>query len=159
MKNLLFKGPLAHLCWIGGLLAVGCLVIVTLGNAQGTFNQPGNVLITDQFNNRVIEIDPSGNIVWQFGLGPGNTTPSSIIGTNDAERVGTLTLMSGTGIPPPQSLTARRAVPITACSSSISVATSSGNTASLALRDPGSTSSIRRCRTPICISRAETTMY
>lgn len=100
MKNLLFRGPLAHLCWIGGLLAVGCLVTVTLGNAQSTFNQPGNILITDQFNNRVIEIDPSGNIVWQFGLGPGNTTPSSIIGTNDAERVGTLTLMSGTGIPP-----------------------------------------------------------
>ena len=64
------------------------------------FNQPGNILITDQFNNRVIEIDPAGDIVWQFGLGPGNTTPSSIIGTNDAERVGTLTLMAGTGIPP-----------------------------------------------------------
>ena len=64
------------------------------------FNQAGNILITDQFNNRVIEIDPAGNIVWQFGLGPGNTTPSSIIGTNDAERVGTLTLMAGTGIPP-----------------------------------------------------------
>lgn len=64
------------------------------------FNQPGNILITDQFNNRVIEIDPAGNIVWQFGLGPGNTTPNSIIGTNDAERVGTLTLMAGTGIPP-----------------------------------------------------------
>ena len=64
------------------------------------FNQPGNILITDQFNNRVIEIDPAGDIVWQFGLGPGNTTSSSIIGTNDAERVGMLTLMAGTGIPP-----------------------------------------------------------
>jgi len=27
------------------------------------FNQPGNILITDQFNNRVIEIDPAGDIV------------------------------------------------------------------------------------------------
>jgi hypothetical protein len=68
-------------------------------NAGSEFNQPGNILITDQFNNRVIEIDPQGNIVWVFGLGPGNITPSSIIGTNDAERVGNLTLMSGTGIP------------------------------------------------------------
>lgn len=70
------------------------------GNAQSAFNQPGNILITDQFNNRVIEIDPTGNIVWQFGNGPGDTSANSIVGTNDAERVGALTLMSGTGIPP-----------------------------------------------------------
>jgi outer membrane protein assembly factor BamB len=62
--------------------------------------QPGNILITDQFNNRVIEIDPAGNIVWRFGNGPGDTSANAIVGTNDAERVGDLTLMSGTGIPP-----------------------------------------------------------
>ena len=72
---------------------------VGIAIAGSTFNRPGNILVTDQFNNRVIEIDPAGNIVWQFGSGPGNTTPSAIIGTNDAERVGTLTLMAGTGIP------------------------------------------------------------
>ena len=83
-----------------GLLALGGLLLAAPGSAQSSkFNQPGNILITDQFNNRVIEIDPAGNIVWQFGSGPGNTTPSAIIGTNDAERVGDLTLMSGTGIP------------------------------------------------------------
>src|SRR6266852_4182507 len=64
------------------------------------FNQMGNILITDQFNNRVIEIDPAGNIVWQFGNGPGDTSANAIAGTNDAERVGSLTLISGTGIPP-----------------------------------------------------------
>src|SRR5439155_7281436 len=64
------------------------------------FNNPGNILITDQFNNRVIEIDPGGNIVWQFGNGPGETSANAIVGTNGAERVGDLTLMSGTGIPP-----------------------------------------------------------
>jgi hypothetical protein len=67
---------------------------------NGTFNQPGNILITDQFNNRVIEISPSGSIVWQFGNGPGDTSANAIAGTNDAERVGSLTLMSGTGVPP-----------------------------------------------------------
>jgi hypothetical protein len=66
----------------------------------GGFNNPGNILITDQFNNRVIEISPSGQIVWQFGHGPNDLTARSILGTNDAERVGDLTLMSGTGIPP-----------------------------------------------------------
>jgi len=62
------------------------------------FNQSGNILISDQFNNRVIEVTPRGEIVWSFGLGPTNFTPNSIIGVNDAERVGDLTLMVGTGI-------------------------------------------------------------
>jgi hypothetical protein len=72
----------------------------TASTTNSGFNQPGNILITDQFNNRVIEIDRAGNIVWQFGNGPGDTSASAIVGTNDAERVGSLTLMSGTGIPP-----------------------------------------------------------
>src|SRR3989442_10541675 len=67
--------------------------------SNSKFNQPGNILITDQFNNRVIEIAPDGSIVWQFGNGPGDTSANAIVGTNDAERVGDLTLMSGTGIP------------------------------------------------------------
>ncbi len=64
------------------------------------FNRRGNVLISDQFNNRVIEVDPAGNIVWQFGKGPHDFTADSIIGVNDAQRVGPLTLMAGTGTPP-----------------------------------------------------------
>src|SRR6266852_8938133 len=58
------------------------------------FNQMGNILITDQFNNRVIEIDPAGNIVWQFGNGPGDTEANAIVATTAAERVGNFTLMS-----------------------------------------------------------------
>ena len=73
---------------------------VRTAHAVSAFNTPGNILITDQFNNRVIEIDPSGNIVWSFGTGPGDTSANAIAGTNDAERIGTLTLMSGTGVPP-----------------------------------------------------------
>ncbi len=64
------------------------------------FNQRGNILIADQFNNRVIETTPAGHIVWQFGLGPNNFSPRSIIGCNDAQRVGRFTLMAGTGTPP-----------------------------------------------------------
>jgi len=59
----------------------------------------GNALIADQFNNRVVEVDRHGNIVWHFGLGPSDFSPASIIGVNDAERVGDLTLMAGTGTP------------------------------------------------------------
>ena len=77
---------------------LACLPVAS-ANAGGQFNAPGNILITDQFNNRVIEIDPSGTIVWSFGTGPGNTSAGAMVGTNDAERVGVHTLMAGTGIP------------------------------------------------------------
>jgi hypothetical protein len=66
---------------------------------KSEFNDRRNTLIADQFNNRVIEVDRKGNVVWQFGLGPADFSPGSIIGTNDAERVGSLTLMAGTGTP------------------------------------------------------------
>ena len=63
------------------------------------FNEPGNILIADQFNNRVIETDTAGNIIWSFGLGPNDFSARSIIGVNDAQRVGEFTLMAGTGTP------------------------------------------------------------
>src|SRR5712691_5196090 len=72
--------------------------------SSSKFNAPGNVLISDQFNNRVIEVDRQHNIVWSFGSGNPtlcNPGPGAIIGLNDAERLsGGLTLLAGTGIPP-----------------------------------------------------------
>ncbi len=69
------------------------------GPPGSRFNEPGNILISDQFNNRVIEVDPKGNIVWSFGKGPTDFSPQSVIGVNDTQRVGPLTLMAGTGAP------------------------------------------------------------
>ena len=37
--------------------------------AASQFNQPGNILITDQFNNRVIEVTRGGKVAWSFGSG------------------------------------------------------------------------------------------
>jgi hypothetical protein len=91
------------------LLGMAAAAGVTLaGNAaplesvhlNRNFNRPGNILIADQFNNRVVEIDAAGTILWSFGLGPNDFSPRSIIGCNDAQRVGPLTLMAGTGTPP-----------------------------------------------------------
>lgn len=66
----------------------------------GGFNRRGDILIADQFNNRVIEVNGRHQVVWQFGNGSNVPGPHSIVGTNDAERVGGLTLISGTGTPP-----------------------------------------------------------
>ena len=89
---------------VGSILAVFIIFLQSISaQAQGlstNFNRPGNILIADQFNNRVIECDTNGNILWQWGRGPNNFSPNSIIGCNDAQRVGTLTLMAGTGTPP-----------------------------------------------------------
>jgi hypothetical protein len=87
------------------IAAVSAVVLAGAAWAQESrlsfhFNQPGNLLIADQFNNRVIETTPNGTIVWQFGLGPNDFSAKSIIGCNDAQRVGTFTLMAGTGTPP-----------------------------------------------------------
>ncbi len=71
--------------------------------SAGAFNQPGNLLITDQFNNRAVEVDRDHHVVWSFGSNnPSlcNPGPGAIIGLNDAERVsGGLTILAGTGIP------------------------------------------------------------
>ncbi|TFW28108.1 hypothetical protein [Massilia horti] len=73
------------------------------GNAMArnwVVHHPGNILIADQFNNRVIEINPNTHqIVWQFGTGSDKAGPDTVVGANDAEAVGPLTLITGTGIP------------------------------------------------------------
>ena len=84
---------------LASLFITLCLADDDDATATG-FNHSGNILIADQFNNRVIEVDRATHaIIWQFGSGSSTPGPSSIVGTNDAERVGELTLISGTGIP------------------------------------------------------------
>ena len=80
-------------------LAFFCGHPLAVSANDDSFNRPGNILISDQFNNRVIEVDPTGKIVWQFGKGPADFSPLSPIGVNDAQRVGDLTLLAGTGTP------------------------------------------------------------
>ena len=79
----------------GVLAAAGTAVAFPHG-----FNEPGNILISDQLNNRVIEISSSGEIVWQFGIGPDDISATSPIGVNDAQRIDTKTLIAAAGAPP-----------------------------------------------------------
>jgi hypothetical protein len=94
----------AGLSFRAALIAISVLALAGTASAgviklSRHFNQPGNILISDQFNNRVIETDTAGNIIWSFGLGPHDFSARSIIGVNDAQRVGEFTLMAGTGTP------------------------------------------------------------
>ncbi len=87
-----------------GLLASALTLLLlpattVAGDKDDKYNRKGNILIADQFNNRVIEVAPNGEIVWHFGKGPADFSPSSAIGVNDAQRVGDLTLIAGTGTP------------------------------------------------------------
>ena len=104
MKKPPFKKPSKYcLCMIPGIVALTFFAVGSVMARQPRlnphFNQPGNILIADQFNNRVIEIDNDGNIIWTYGLGPTNFSEKGIIGVNDAQRVGPFTLMAGTGTP------------------------------------------------------------
>ena len=82
------------------LAALGLILLAASFAGANIVNQPGNILIADQFNNRVIEVDPRTKaIVWQFGNGSSVPGQHSVVAPNDAERVGNLTLISGTGAP------------------------------------------------------------
>jgi len=86
-----------------GLTAAAVPTAVALAAPAGAdgpdgFNTPGNILIADQFNNRIIEID-GHKVVWQFGNGSSVPGPHAVVGPNDAERIGSLTLIAGTGTP------------------------------------------------------------
>ena len=99
-KSAHVRGRSARLA--AALVAVAAVVGLALpasARDASDFNQKGNILIADQFNNRVIEIDRNHNVVWQFGIGPNDVSAKSVIGVNDAQRVGNLTLIAGTGAP------------------------------------------------------------
>jgi len=82
------------------LATMGLTILAARPAGASVFNQRGNILIADQFNNRVIEVDPvSKKIVWQFGDGSSVAGPHSVVAPNDVQRVGDLTLISGTGAP------------------------------------------------------------
>jgi hypothetical protein len=77
---------------------LACLALSPAAQAQLVDKR--HVLISDQFNNRVIEVNRATHqVVWTFGNGSDVAGPHSVVGVNDAERFGSLTLISGTGIP------------------------------------------------------------
>jgi hypothetical protein len=67
---------------------------------QGDAAGSGDILIADALNNRVIEIDPTGRIVWTFGDGSSVPSATAVVGPSDSERIPTTrqTLIVGAGL-------------------------------------------------------------
>lgn len=85
---------------VAGAMAL-TVATATHARSLGRFNQRGNILIADQLNNRVIEVNPDTHaIVWQFGDGGSVAGLTTIFAPHDAERVGSLTYIACTGVPP-----------------------------------------------------------
>ncbi|WP_233840352.1 hypothetical protein [Dyella sp. 2HG41-7] len=86
---------------VTALVVLGVATGVLYSRAAAAQDDNGHILIADQFNNRVIEVDrKTHQVVWHFGNGSDLPGPHSVVGVNDAERFGPLTLISGTGTPP-----------------------------------------------------------
>lgn len=84
-----------------GLAAAAVALLAASQFASAQDRSGGQILISDQFNNRVIQVDSATHkIVWSFGNGSDIPGPHSVVGVNDAERFGGFTLISGTGTPP-----------------------------------------------------------
>jgi hypothetical protein len=97
----------ASLPVLAATVLAALVLSATAAYAQQSERQPSNerdaqhLLISDQFNNRVIEVDSATHkVLWSFGDGSDTAGPHSVVGPNDAERFGPFTLISGTGIPP-----------------------------------------------------------
>jgi outer membrane protein assembly factor BamB len=86
-------------------LVLGVAAVPAAADPEHGFNRRGDILIADQFNNRVVEINAHHEIVWSFGNGSIVPGPNSVVAPNDVERVGELTLIAGTGAPPSPSAT------------------------------------------------------
>lgn len=73
-------------------------VVINEPNA-GQFNKPGNILIVDRLNHRVVEVDrETHETVWQFGDGNSVAGSTSVVAPCDAERVGEWTLICGASV-------------------------------------------------------------
>ena len=93
-----------HCNWLISLLLIGSLVAwaqVALAGGRPRFNQKGNLLIVDQYNNRVIELDTNTQtIVWEYKESVAkHSVTNAIVGPRDAERVKSLTLIVCGGLP------------------------------------------------------------
>ncbi len=86
---------MARALFLMGSVAASFMLVLMCGSARAWAESPshhghGHILISDQYNNRVIEVDVmTHKVVWSFGNGSDiGSGLHSVVGVNDAERVG-----------------------------------------------------------------------
>lgn len=64
------------------------------------FDVRGNLIIVDQYNNRVLEMEPvTGTIVWEYNVSAYKSETNWLVGPRDAERFKGKTLIVAGGLP------------------------------------------------------------
>ena len=75
-----------RIAFIFGLTLAVATTTVFAGS-KPRFDEKGNLLIVDRYNNRIIEVDPvTTNIVWQYEVSVSKTATNWLAGPLDAER-------------------------------------------------------------------------
>src|SRR3972149_2315480 len=86
--------------WAATLTNLWLTVSVAAAGCGPRFNAKGNWLIADQYNNRVIELDPTTHtIVWEYAVSIHKAETNWLVGAVDAERVKSRTLIVAAGVP------------------------------------------------------------
>ncbi len=76
------------------VLVVTLLACLTATAGASVYDKAGSLLIADQSNNRVIQLNDSGRIVWHFGTGVPLPGPRTVVAPRSVQRTfGGLTLI------------------------------------------------------------------
>jgi hypothetical protein len=84
------------------LLLIGCLFVMPSGYSASRprFDERGNLIIVDRYNNRVLEMEPiTGAIVWEYTASSRKSETNWLVGPRDAERFKGKTLIVAGGLP------------------------------------------------------------
>lgn len=73
---------------------------VARAGSNPQFDAKGNLVVVDQYNNRIVELDPlTHTIVWQYEVSISKTTTNWLVGPRDAERYKGKTLIVAGDLP------------------------------------------------------------
>ena len=85
-----------------GVLLTSLLLTVVAVHAKSKprYDARGNVIIVDQYNNRVLEIEPiTRMVVWDYEVSATKSETNWLVGPRDAERFAGRTLIVAGGLP------------------------------------------------------------
>ena len=84
------------------VVLIGSLLVMPAAYSESKprYDARGNLIIVDQYNNRVIEIEPiTRTIVWEYQVSTTKSEMNWLVGPRDAERVKGRTLIVAGGLP------------------------------------------------------------